>query len=209
MPSYSLLPAARRAVAVLATLAATAAATDASAPVPPQFTLHSMVTGLDPGTGRDGTTYAMTTHAGEGRVRFDLPRPDGAEVRLLVDRTTGEGWAFDAAGRDGLPVQADAVQQLAVDPAAPCTRMRVTCHREPPKSIAGIQADGWRYAGADRRGPGGSHAGVMWIDPASGIIIGYEARTRNRMVRRMRAVSLRVEPVADAVLEPPPALRGP
>ncbi len=182
------------------------AATGAGAP---QFTLQSVVTGLDPGTGRDGATFALTTHAGDARVRFDLPRPDGSEVRLLVDRDTGEGWAFDATERAGLPVKADAVQQLVVDPAAPCARMRVTCHREPRKSIAGVQAEGWRYAGADQRGPGGSHAGTLWIDPASGIVLGYEARTRNRSVRRMRAVSLQVAPVDAAVLRPPPALQSP
>lgn len=195
-------------VIAMAATAAAAAAEPREADPPPQFTLQSLVTGIDPGTGRDGVTYAITAHVGEQRVRFDLPRPDGSEVSFLVDRDTGEGWAFDAAERTGLPVKVEAVQQLVVDPASPCARMRVVCHRAPRKAIAGVEAEGWRFAGASQRGPGGSHAGVMWIDPATGIVLGYEARTRSRSERRMRSMSVQVEAVAEDLLQPPAALRS-
>lgn len=198
------------AVALLATsLLAHARSPDGAGDMPVQFTLQSMVTGVDPATGRDGSTYSVTTHAGAERVRMDLVMPGRPPATMVVDRISGEGWVFDPVRATGLPVQIDAVRELLVDPGAPCAQMRVTCHREPPRTLAGVTAQGWRYAGANRRGPGGSHAGTMWVDPASGIVLGYEARTRTRQPRRMRAASFKVEAVDGRLLELPAQARSP
>lgn len=195
------------AVTMLACVALSTQARAQTSEAPVQFTLQSVVTGLDPATGRDDTTFGVTAHAGAQRVRIELATANRPPATMLLDRASGEGWAFDPAGRSGLPVSSDAALQMTVNPAAPCARMRVTCHPLPARSLAGVEAAGWRYAGAARRGPGGSHAGSMWVDPASGVVLGYEARTRDRKVRRMRALSFQVGPVPDHLLEFPAGAR--
>src|SRR5690606_42159885 len=85
--------------------------------------------------------------------------------------------------------------------------MRVSCQPLGHRDIAGVRAQGLRYSGARGRGPGASDRGQMWFDPASGLVVSYEARTRDRKTRRMRATEVRREPLPPALFELPTALQ--
>lgn len=192
----------------LFTCTAFAQAPHAQDPGPPPLTfrIEAIVEGVSPATGLADTVYGMTAYVGAERTRVDLDMPGTEGVYLLVDNATGVGWAIGKEQDAAMPVNADAYRELVLDPQAPCAGMRARCQPIGQRDIAGIRAQGVRYSGARAAGPGGSDRGQVWIDPASGLVLGYDGRTRDRQVRRMRATDVQRQALPDALFELPAAL---
>lgn len=182
-------------------------AQDVASPEVGDFMFHAMVTGVDPATGRDGSTFAVSAYMGAERTRIDLHMPEAGNAYLIVDNDSGNGWVISKDSDAALPVSTDSYRELVVDPQTPCAHMRVSCQPLGHRDIAGVRALGLRYAGARGRGPGASDRGQMWIDPASGLVVSYDARTRDRKIRRMRVTEVRRERLPPALFELPSALR--
>ena len=170
--------------------------------------LEAVVTGVNPATGRDGSTYAVRAYVGADRTRIDLDVPGAERAYLLLDNASGQGWAISKDSDAALPVSIDSYRELVVDPAAPCAGMQVRCDPLGHRDMAGVRARGLRYTGARGRGPGGSDRGELWIDPDTGIVLGYDARTRDGAPRRLRATGLRREALPAALFELPAPLRS-
>lgn len=201
----------RSAVAASAALfacMASAQAPHAQEPGPPAptFRIEAIVEGVSPATGLADTVYGMTAYIGSERTRVDLDIPGTEDAYLLVDNDTGIGWAIGKEQDGAMPVNVDAYRELVLDPQAMCAGMRARCQPIGQRDIAGIRAQGMRYSGARAAGPGGSDRGQMWIDPASGLVLGYDGRTRDRQVRRMRATDVQRQELPDAMFELPAAL---
>src|SRR5690606_41196686 len=79
--------------------------------------------------------------------------------------------------------------------------MRVSCQPLGHRDIAGVRAQGLRYSGARGRGPGASDRGQMWFDPASGLVVSYEARTRDRSEEHTSELQSRENLVCRLLLE--------
>lgn len=183
-----------------------AGAREASTPGVDDFMLKAVVTGVDPATGREDSTYAVRAYVGAERTRIDLDLPGAERAYLLLDNATGNGWAISKDSDAALPVSIDSYRELVVDPAAPCAGMQVRCDPLGPRDMAGVRARGLRYTGARGRGPGGSDRGELWIDPDTGIVLGYDARTRDGRPRRLRATGLSREALPAALFELPTPL---
>ena len=171
------------------------------------FMLQAVVTGVNPATGRDGSTFAVKAYVGAERTRIDLDIPEADRAYLLLDNATGNGWAISKDKEAALPISADSYRELVVDPQAPCAGMQLSCDPLGHRDIAGVRAQGLRYTGARGRGPGGSDRGELWIDPASGLVVGYDGRTRDGKARRLRASDVLREALPAALFELPVELR--
>ncbi|MGO3128036.1 MAG: hypothetical protein ACTIJY_08185 [Luteimonas sp.] len=168
--------------------------------------LEMVVTGVDPATGRDGATYSAKVFVGPQRTRIDVNTPGGEKAYLLLDNDSGRGWAISKQQDAALPLQSDAYRQLQVNPQSPCAQFKVRCEQVGHREIAGVRAQGLRFTGARGRGPGGSHRGEVWIDPGTGLILGYDTQTQNRQVRRMRTTDVRRVALPDAMFQLPVSL---
>lgn len=184
-----------------------AQAKEAAVPQTGDLMVEAMVTGVNPATGRDDSTFAVRAYVGAERTRIDLHMPEADNAYMIVDNDSGNGWVISKDSDAALPIHTDSYRGLVVDPQAPCAHMRVSCQPLGRRDIAGVRAQGLRYSGARGRGPGASDRGEMWIDPSSGLVVGYEARTRDRKSRRMRATDVRREPLPTALFELPAALQ--
>lgn len=171
------------------------------------FMIEAMVTGVNPATGRDESMFAVRAYLGAERTRIDLDIPEADNAYIIVDNDTGNGWVISKDSDAALPISIDSYRELVVDPEAPCARMRVSCQPLGHRDIAGVRAQGLRYSGARDRGPGASDRGEMWVDSTSGLVVSYEARTRDRKTRRMRATDVRRQPLPSALFELPAALQ--
>ena len=178
----------------------------ANAP-PGDFMIEAVVTGVNPATGRDGSTFSVKAYVGGERTRIDLGMPEADNAYIIVDNETGLGWVISKDRDAALPVSTDSYRELVVDPQAPCARMQARCEPLGYRGVAGVRAQGTRYAGARGRGSGGSDRGDMWVDPDSGLVVSYDGRTRDRKTRRMRATQVRREALPGALFELPAPLR--
>ena len=89
--------------------------------------------------------------------------------------------------------------ELFFDPAAPCAAMGMMsdCRSIGEGTYAGRSAVQWRYRHANRKGPGGSEAGTMWLDAETGLVLGYDATTAGGQRLHWQVRQLRYGPQPD------------
>jgi hypothetical protein len=133
----------------------------------------------------------ITIHLTPEKSRIDFNQRGAESIYMLVDEQTRRGWLVDSGLAQAMPAQARGFSELLVDPQQPCQGLGVQCRQIPARMIAGVRAQGWRYLGAGLRGPGGTARGEFWVDPARGLILGYEGyRTGRSRVYKMRTMSV-------------------
>ena len=98
---------------------------------------------------------------------------------------------------------------LFFDPAAPCAPMGMMsdCRSMGEGTYAGRSAMQWRYRHANRKGPGGSEAGTMWLDAETGLVLGYDAVTAGGQRLLWQVRQLRYAPQPDERFALPAAPR--
>lgn len=149
---------------------------------------------------------AVTIHLGEGKSRIDFNQRGAEAIHMLIDEQTRSGWLIDSGRARMMPAQARGFSELLVDPQAPCRDLGVQCRQVPARTIAGVRAQGWRYLGAGQRGPGGTARGQFWVDPARGLILGYEGyRAGRSRMYKMQAMSVVTVEDAAGLFELPDA----
>src|SRR5690606_25790869 len=74
-----------------------ARAQDAALPQADDFMIEAMVTGVNPATGRDGSTFAVRAYLGAERTRIDLHMPEAEDAYLIGDNDPGNGGATSKA----------------------------------------------------------------------------------------------------------------
>lgn len=141
----------------------------------------------------------VTIHLADGKSRIDFNQRGAESVYMLLDEQSGRGWLVDSGRAQAMPTQARGFSELLVDPSEPCRELGVQCRQTPARMIAGVRAQGWRYLGAGQRGPGGTARGQFWVDPARGLILGYEGHRagRSRMYRMWAMSVVTVEDAAE------------
>lgn len=167
-------------------------------------------------TGQEGVGFnvgdrptPVTIHLSSGRSRIDFNQRGAEAIYMVVDEETRRGWMIDAGNAQAMPMTSRGFSELLVDPEAPCENLGVRCRPIPARVIAGVRAQGWRYLDAGQRGPGGTTRGELWIDPARGLILGYEGyRSGRARVRRMQAMSVTVVEDASGLFDLPPTTDG-
>lgn len=162
-----------------------------------------------PGLADGNRPVPVTIHLAEGKSRIDFNQRGAESIYMLIDEQSGNGWLVDSGRAQALPAQARGFAELRVDPDEPCSGLGVQCRQIPARMIAGVRAQGWRYLGAGQRGPGGTARGEFWVDPARGLILGYEGHRagRSRMYK-MQALSVVTVEDATELFELPDADGG-
>lgn len=184
----------RAATLVVALLAASSLALAAEVPVF-SATVHGVATAMGPVTdGKDGKV-PLTIRIRDDATRIDFTGPRGEEAYLLAVAGGEQRWLVHRATGMALPIPGTATP-LRVDPADPCAMMRARCERGEGEVIAGTVVQGWRYRHAGGRGPDGTERGTLWIDPASGLVLGYRGQLAGQSGQReMRALSVSRQPL--------------
>src|SRR5690606_35725291 len=119
-----------------------ARAPDAALPQAGDFMIEAMASGVNPATGRDGSTVAVRACLGAAPTRIDLHMPEAEDAYLIVDNDSGNGWVISKDSDAALPISTDSYRELVVDPQAPCARMRVSCQPLGHRDIAGVRVQG-------------------------------------------------------------------
>lgn len=98
---------------------------------------------------------------------------------------------------------------LFFDPAAPCAAMGMMsdCRSMGEGVYAGRNAVQWCYRHGNRKGPGGSEDGTMWLDAETGLVLGYDATTAGGQRLEWQVRQLRYGPQPDALFALPAAPR--
>ena len=120
-----------------------------------------------------GKPLPMTLYVSDGSTRADFTGPDGERAMALHDGVRDEGWMISLDRGIAMPFQGTAAADLQVDPGQPCAHLPRPCQRTGSRFIAGRPVAGWRYHGANAKGPGGTSKGEFWIDPDTGVVLAY------------------------------------
>lgn len=121
----------------------------------------------------------------------------GAPIALLDDRG------------GGLPLPAGRLD-LFMDPAAPCAAMGVLgdCKRLGVGVQAGRNAVHWKFRKGNRKGPGGTDHGEMWLDAETGFLLAYEGRTLGGQVVQWQVDQIRYVAQDESLYELPEVPRA-
>jgi len=139
-----------------------------------------------------GKPLPMTLYAGDGKTRADFTGPAGERAMALHDGARDEGWMISLDRGIAVPFQGTAAADLRVDPGRPCAHLPRPCQRTDSRFIAGRAVTGWRYHGANARGPGGTSKGEFWVDTGTGVVLAYRGTKQGwEQVYAMTATSIR------------------
>lgn len=135
--------------------------------------------------------------------RLNFTGPGGEDAYLLSLAEGRQRWLVNATTGMALPLPPDRMR-FRLDPANPCAGLQARCERSAGAVIAGTVVQGWRYRDADGQGPDGTDRGMLWIDPSTGLLLGYRGELAGRSgAREMRAVSISLAPVEPSRFELP------
>lgn len=193
--------AARLAVAVMA--CAVPAAQAGEAPVQGVM-LRGVMVDRDPFQASAETrAFPVTVYLKGEASRVDFKGPAG-ERGMLLDTGGGKRWLVAVDQGAALPVPGGGLGSLWLDPEAPCQEMKGRCEPTRRRYLAGVNAEGWRYRGAEGTGPAGTSDGKFWIDPGHGLVLGWEGYKRGRdEAYRFQADQFSREPLPDVLFQLP------
>lgn len=158
-------------------------------------TVHGVATAMGPVTDGQERKMPLTIRIRDDATRIDFIGQRGEEAYLLAVAGGQQRWLVHRATGMAFPIPGSATP-LRVDPADPCATMRARCERGEGEVIAGTVVQGWRYRHAGGRGPDGTERGTLWIDPASGLVLGYRGELAGQSgEREMRALSVSRQPL--------------
>lgn len=170
-------------------------------------TVHALATATGPVTGGSAAKMPLTIRIRGDATRIDFTGPGGEEAYLLSLAGGQQRWLVNKATEVALPIPGTATS-LRVDPADPCAAMQASCERGRGEVIAGTVVQGWRYRNAGGRGPDGTERGTLWVDPVSGLVLGYRGQLSGRPeYREMRALSVSRRPIETAWFDLPRTLQ--
>lgn len=182
-----------------------ALAADEEVPEPPQARMLARAYGVGAlAPGADDHVEVELQLRGAA-IRIDFRGEHAPDAWLTTGGRGGRAWLVSERGNYVLPV-ADASGPYWYDPTAPCRTIGGRCVPAPGEFIDGRLAAGWRYDKA--KGPDGTTTGTLWVDTATGLLLGYRGRVGSRgQERGMRARAVRFEAVPESVFLPPQGLR--
>jgi len=168
------------------------------------FMLQGVMVDRDPFEASAKTrAFPVTLYLKGAASRVDFRGPTG-ERGMLLDTGEGKRWLVAVDQAAALPVPAGGLGLLRLDPEAPCQGMKGRCAPIRRRFLAGVNAEGWRYRGADGTGPAGTSDGEFWIDPEHGLLLGWEGRKRGRSeAYRFHADRFSHEPLPDVLFQLP------
>lgn len=174
-----------------------------AAPEPPQAIVHAIAEGYGPVAARGGASLPLTLRLRGDAARIEFSDPKGRDAYLLVSGPGREGWLVSVPGNVAMPLPR-AGTAFWFDPEAPCETLQATCSPAPGEVIAGRAARGWRYRNAAGRGPDGTDSGTLWVDAATGLLLGYRGKLSGRdEARSLRTVSVSYASVPADIFERP------
>jgi len=166
--------------------------------------LHGVMVDRDPFEASAKTrAFPVTVYLKGAASRVDFKGPAG-ERGMLLDNGDGERWLLAVDQGAAVPVPSGGLGSLRLDPDAPCRGMKGRCEPTRRRFLAGVNAEGWRYRGADGTGPAGTSDGEFWIDPQRGLLLAWEGRKRGRDESyRFHADQFSHEPLPDVLFQLP------
>lgn len=143
-------------------------------PATPAFTMQAFMIGANPFyAGEHGAPFPVTLYMQGDSTRMDFSGPSGQRGVMLHDGAAGKGLLISLDDGIVVPMESPGLADLLVDPEDPCAFSGYRCRPVEPRTVAGKSMPGWRYRGADGRGPGGTSEGEFWIDPSRGVVVAY------------------------------------
>lgn len=176
---------------------------DEDAPV--SFSMRATMVDANPfiASGRN-ESFPIVLHRQDDRTRVDFRGPRGQRGMLLHDARSGNAWLISLDEAAALPISNPGFDNLVVDPQDPCAHMRVRCDATPSRFVAGRTVRGWRYRGAQGRGPGGTSEGRFWVEAEHGVVVAYSGRKRGLDKKyEMEATSISFGELPEALFQPP------
>lgn len=169
-------------------------------------TLHAVATGVGP-VRRGGESIPLTVRMADGHLRIDFKTPRGEDGYLLSRDGGTQAWLVSVPGQLAMPMPAPAWATFRLDPDAPCAAMRARCEPAQVDVLANRLVRAWRYRGADGRGPDGTDSGTLWVDPRTGLVLGFRGRVVGRDdTRELKVVSVEHGALDDALFTLPRTL---
>ncbi|MBB1060036.1 hypothetical protein [Marilutibacter spongiae] len=194
-----------------ATSPAQAQAPEAEAAPPPSVSISATLVGDSPFGGlRQDAPQSVRLYARGDASRVDFKGPKGERAMLLREGAPGPGWMISLDRGIAIPTTAPGPGPLSVDPSKPCAGMGARCQKAGTRYVAGRVVQGWRYRGADGRGPAGTSEGELWVEPEHGVVLGYSGRrTGWDRVHSMEAASVSFEPLPEVLFKLPETVETP
>ncbi|WP_245979025.1 hypothetical protein [Solilutibacter pythonis] len=156
------------------------------------------------GIARDKLIPAELRFSGD-QLRIEFTGEDGRDYTLLRNAPAQPMLLLDREAGTGLPVPAGRIN-LFYDPGNPCAAMGMMsdCRKLASGIHSGRNAVHWRYRGSNRRGPGGSNVGDMWLDQATGFVLAYTGeRSGSRQKQLWIVMQVRYAPQEEEAFLPP------
>lgn len=170
-------------------------------------TVHALATAIGPVTDSRTAKMPLTICMRGDATRIDFTGPRGEEAYLLSLAGSQRRWLVNTASELALPIPGTTTP-LRVDPADPCAAMQASCERGRGDVIAGTLVQGWRYRNTGGRGPDGTERGTLWVDPVTGLVLGYRGQLSGwPEYREMRALSVSLQPIGPAPFDLPRTLQ--
>lgn len=188
-----------------AALAPASASAPGDEPSPTSLTIQGTMVGGNPFyPGQGASPYKVTIFSRGDKSRVDIETAEGEQAIFLMDGESRHGWIVSLDHGVALPTSATGIGPLQLDPVQPCVAIDARCERSGQRFMAGQVAQGWRFRGAQGRGPGGTSEGVVWLDEGTGTVLGYNGTRFGRgSAHSMEADFVSHQPLPDEIFQVP------
>ncbi|HEY4145326.1 hypothetical protein [Pinirhizobacter sp.] len=114
-------------------------------------------------------------------IKGDMTRlefQDGGQTDyILRDGKARASWLVNEKARVVLPLgNGPSARKYFFNIDRPCADFSGSCTKGDRSTVAGHAATRWRFIAAGHTGPDGTDSGTMWIDDASGLLLGYDGK---------------------------------
>ena len=172
----------------------------------PDVVISAVASGAAQRTGfaaREGHVLPETVYLKGDLARLEF-RDHGELDYVLRDTRSDKGWLINERQQAALPLKGGTMARRYVYPIdRPCGDFGGTCDKGDSSAVAGRAATAWNFRHAEGKGPDGADSGKMWVDDATGLLLGYDAQDLGGRSLKWTVTSVEFGPLPPNLFELP------